>query len=202
MISQSDFAKLKSIPLVDVMRANGYEPVRMPKGDGRVKYLCPFHSETDGSFCVDQHPYGDAEDCCWKCYGKCAITGYGAIALQAALMGYDHSSRLSDKQFKAVVQRLVDDHGVKIEGVAPTSDAERTEVISPQECEFDLAPWTVEHLRALGFAVKLATEQDGEELVVKYKESEPLYRCSLDREFWRGRGEAKTAQEWGEIIER
>ena len=241
MLSEQDIQRLKSILLVDVMRANGYEPVRLPKGDGRVKFLCPFHHETDGSFVVDQHPYGDAMDAGWKCYGgggSCGKQGYGAIALQAALMGYDHTVTLTDKQMKAVVQRLVDDHGIEIKGVAPTTDEQRTETVSPQECSFDLTPWTAEHLRALGFTAKLATIQEGDELVVRranvngndnpvsgerleVSESqeptansqsspsltgegrgEALYRCSLDRDFWRGRGEAKTAQEWGAILER
>ncbi len=213
MISEQDLQKLKAISLVDVMRANGYEPSRIPK-DGRVKYLCPFHSETDASFCIDQHPHGDADDAGWKCYGRCGKQGYGAIALQAALMGFDHTA-LGDnpKQYKAVLQRLVDDHSVKIEGVVPTTDAERTETINPQQCEFDVAEWTAEHLKALGFIVKLATTQgdDGEQ-IVRYSEKpegesedfspKPMYRCSLDREYWRGRGEARTAQEWGRIIEK
>ena len=211
MLSEQDIQKLKDIPLVDVMRANGFEPVRLPKGDGRVTYLCPFHPETEGSFLVDQHRYGDSTDAEWKCYGKCGISGYGAIALQARLLGYEDYGHLTDKQMKTVVQRLVDDHGIEIKGVSATTDEQRTDAISPQECEFDIASWTAEHLRALGFTVKLATSPDGEELVVKYKETLtqdgaeqhlPLYRCSLDREYWRGRGDAKSAQEWGEVLER
>ncbi|MCI6830100.1 MAG: hypothetical protein MR924_12760, partial [Prevotella sp.] len=31
---------------------------------------------------------------------------------------------------------------------------------------------------------------------------EPLYHCSIDREYWRGRGEALTAQQWGEVLEK
>ena len=112
MLSEQDIQKLKDIPLVDVMRANGFEPVRLPKGDGRVTYLCPFHPETEGSFLVDQHRYGDSTDAEWKCYGKCGISGYGAIALQARLLGYEDYGHLTDKQMKTVVQRLVDDHGI------------------------------------------------------------------------------------------
>ena len=209
MISDQDKQRLKSIPLIDVMRANAHEPVRIPKGDGRVKYICPFHPETEGSFVVDQHPYGDATDSGWKCYGQCGIHGYGAIALQAALMGYKNFDKLNEKQMKAVVQRLIDDHGVEIKGFAATTDEQRTEAVSPQECSFDLTPWTAEHLRALGFTTKLyAVPGDDGELDVKYSEGKdgepslPLYRCSLDREYWRGRGEARTAQEFGEILER
>lgn len=34
------------------------------------------------------------------------------------------------------------------------------------------------------------------------EQAEPLYRCSIDREFWRGRGESRPAKEWGEILEK
>lgn len=205
---------LKAIPLVDVMRANGYEPRRLPKGDGRVKYICPFHADTDPSFTVEQKTSEGHDAAGWKCYG-CGKNGIGAVSLQAALMGMDHTA-LSNTQVRQVMQRLVDDHDIDIDGAPPTSSEQRTTPLPPQECEFDATPWTAEHLRALGFVVKLATEPvDGDELNVKYEnpgltaawhsadgEPHPLYRCSIDREFWRGRGEARTSQEWGEVIER
>lgn len=234
-MSEEDKQILKNISLVEVMRQNGYEPARMPRSkDGRVKYLCPLpgHSDCDPSFVVDQTARDGADSPGWKCYG-CGKHGYGAIALQAALLGYDHTA-LTAKQLHEVEQRLVDDHDVEIKGVAPTAPEDRTKPIAPQACEFDLAPWTVQHLLALGFSVKPATEPDEDgEMKVKYTSAQtngradmqtsehtggtptsdgepsgtvveplPLYRCSLDREFWRGRGEAKTAQQWGEIIER
>lgn len=206
------------------MRANGYEPDRLPgKGGGRVKYLCPMHSDHDPSLLIDQTIRDGADKLGWECFG-CGRKGFGAISLQAALMGYDHTA-LTAEQLRAVCQRLVDDHHVEIAGVVPTTPEQRTEAIKPQECEFDLTPWTAEHLRALGFQVKLATEAaNGEgEMVVKRKAAQDapatderparetgghtdwamlLYRCSIDREYWRGRGEARTAQEWGEVLER
>lgn len=196
---------LRNISLVEVMRANGYEPVRMPKGDGLVKYLCPFHEEKDASFCVDQKAKAGADAPGWGCFG-CGKKGYGAIALQAALMGLDYTA-LTGEQLRNVCQRLVDDHGIAIKDVKPTDAAERTQAIAPQSCDFDLAPWTVQHLNALGFSTKIATTLQGDELVVKYESGddnakEPLYKCSIDREYWRGRGEAHTAREWGEMLEK
>lgn len=206
------------------MRANGYEPVRLPKGDGRVMYLCPFHDDHDASFAVDQRAKEGTDAPGWGCFG-CGRKGYGAISLQAALMGFDHTA-LTAEQLRKVCQRLVDDHGIELPDMKVTEPTERTEAIEPQDCEFDLTPWTVQHLNALGFTTKLATEQQGDELKVKYTtaskkadndtdhndtdnkdtdanpQPEPLYRCSIDREFWRGRGEAKTAKEWGEVIEK
>lgn len=238
-MSDKDYSLLKNLSLVEVMRANGYEPERLPKSaTSRVKYLCPLHSDHSPSFCVDQQAHDGADAPGWQCFG-CGKKGYGAIALQAALMGYDHEA-LTDKQRHEVIQRLVDDHGVEVKGMAPTSAEQWTTPIAPQECEFDLTPWTAEHLRALGFAVKLATEAGADgEAVVKYRdirnngmtesrnddaptdgdaagtaadhggetagheqERLPLYRCSIDREYWRGRGAEKTAPEWGEILER
>ncbi len=224
---------LRNISLVEVMRTNGYEPAHLPKkADGRVKYLCPLpdHADHEPSFSVEQRISDGHDAPGWGCFG-CDKKGYGAIALQAALMGFGHAN-LTSEQMQKVVQRLIDDHDVEIKDAAPSKEL-RTEAIAPQECEFDLTPWTVEHLRALGFTVKMATERGTEgELVVKYRDTSgetaghtatdgktaghsgsdvfhqpdekplPLYRCSLDREYWRGRGETMTAPEWGEIIER
>ena len=191
------------------MRANGYEPERVPRGGGRVKYLCPLpgHSDHEPSFCVDQKAQDGHDAPGWQCFG-CGKRGFGAVSLQAALLGMDHES-LTREQMRAVVQQLADDHGVKLDGM-PATGEQRTVAVKPQECEFDITRWTEEHLRALGFSVKLATEPgENDELAVKHSEQLdgegrplPLYRCSIDREFWRGRGAERTAQEWGEILER
>ena len=205
-MKQSNDDILRGVSLVSVMQANGYEPERLPKSAAaRVKYLCPLHGDHEPSLCVDQQARDGADAPGWQCFG-CGKRGYGAVSLQAALLGYDHEA-LTKEQMREVIQRLVDDHGLELEGVAPTSEEQRTTAVKPQDCEFDLTPWTSEHLRALGFAVKLATEpgEDGE-AVVKYQEDGlerlPLYRCSIDREYWRGRGEQRTAPEWGAVIER
>ena len=197
------------------MRTNGYEPANLPRKTSlTVKYHCPFHHpDNDPSFCVETSAGPEHDAPGWIC-GGCGRKGYGAIALQAALMGFDHTA-LTGEQMKQVVQRLVDDHDVEVSDT-PLSDGLRTKAIAPQDCDFDLTPWTAEHLRALGFTVKLATDPGEEgDLVVRYQvpsESDawhqaggnplPLYRCSLDREYWRGRGEALTAPEWGELVER
>ncbi len=188
------------------MRANGHEPVRLLKSDGRALYLCPFHDDHDASFVVDQCVKDGADAPGWGCFG-CGKKGYGAVALQAALMGYDYTM-LDAKQLHEVCQRLVDDHGVELPDVKPSEPTQFTEAIEPQDCEFDITPWTAQHFNALGFVMKLATEQQGDELVVKHKtaeegkEGEALYRCSLDRGYWAGRGECHTASGWGAILEK
>lgn len=227
-MNEKDRDILNQISLVDVMRQNGYEPYHLPK-KGKATYYCPFpdHNDRTPSFKVDQVISGGADSLGWICYGKCGRRGYGAISLQAALMGYDHTA-LSKKQMGEVLQRLVDDHGIEISGVAPTAPEQHTKAVEPQECEFDLAPWTEQHLRALGFKVELARRKAEQEDVEKIKQGGgeaddtdraeiqigdmvtefdpdsglPLYRCSLDRNYWRGRGETKTAQEWGAVLER
>ena len=226
-MTEEDIKILKNISLVDVMRENGYEPYHLPK-KGKATYYCPFpdHNDRTPSFKVEQTISGGADSLGWICYG-CGRKGYGAIALQAALLGYDHTA-LTTEQMREVLQRLVDDHGIELSGVAPTVPEQHTQAIKPQECEFDLAPWTEQHLRALGFKAELARRKAEQEDVEKIKQGGgetddtdraeiqigdmvtefdpdsglPLYRCSLDRNYWRGRGEAKTAIEWGEMLER
>ena len=227
-MTEEDVKILKNIPLVDVMRENGYEPYHLPK-NGKATYYCPFpdHNDRTPSFKVEQTISGSADSPGWICYGKCGRRGYGAISLQAALLGYDHTA-LTNKQMGEVLQRLVDDHGIELSGVAPTAPEQHTQAVKPQECEFDLAPWTDQHLHALGFKVELARRKAEPEDVEKIKQGGgetadddraeiqigdmitrfdpdsglPLYRCSLDRNYWRGRGEEKTANEWGEMLER
>lgn len=227
-MTKEDVKILKNISLVDVMRENGHEPYHLPKGGGKATYYCPFpdHNDRTPSFKVEQTISGGADSPGWICYG-CGRKGYGAISLQAALMGYDHTA-LTNKQMGEVLQRLVDDHGIELSGVAPTAPEQHTQAVKPQESEFDLAPWTEQHLRALGFKVELARRKAEQEDVDKIKQGGgetddadrteiqigdmvtefdpdsglPLYRCSLDRNYWRGRGETKTAQEWGEVLER
>ena len=211
------------------MRQNGYEPYHLPK-KGKATYYCPFpdHNDRTPSFKVDQAISGGADSLGWICYGKCGRRGYGAISLQAALMGYDHTA-LSKEQMGKVLQRLVDDHGIEISGVAPTAPEQHTKAVEPQECDpSHLTPWTEQHLRALGFKVELAKRKAEQEDVEKIKQGGgeaddadrveiqigdmvtefdpdsglPLYRCSIDRNYWRGRGETKTAQEWGAVLER
>lgn len=243
-MTEEDVKILKGLSLVDVMRENGHEPYHLPK-KGKATFYCPFpdHNDRTPSFKVDQTIEGGADSLGWICYGKCGRRGYGAISLQAALLGYDHTA-LTKKQMVEVLQRLVDDHGIELSGVAPTAPEQHTQAIRPQECEFDLAPWTERHLRALGFKVELArrkatkeditgcrdnTEEENTggaateensmdsyhsgtasakiqigDMVTEFDPDSglPLYRCSLDRNYWRGRGEAKTAIEWGEVLER
>ena len=112
---------LRNISLVEVMRTNGYEPAHLPKkADGRVKYLCPIHNDHDPSFSVEQRASDGHDAPGWGCYG-CGKKGFGAIALQAALMGFDHAN-LNSEQMQKVVQRLIDDHDVEIKDAAPSKE--------------------------------------------------------------------------------
>lgn len=217
MLTEEDLNILRSIPLIDVMSCNGYIPARILKS-GRAKYLCPFHHETEPSFFVDITVRTKKEGLGWECYGKCAKAGFGAIALQAALLGYDHTKELTPEQFKKVVGKLVDDHDVQLtsqEGKQLT--LHKTQAIPPRPVEFDIAQWSAQHFRALGFEVKLATAPgENGELYVRYDtaaytptpdaentdnaSSEPLYHCSIDRDYFRGKGEARTLEQWGDIL--
>ena len=128
-MTEEDIKILKGISLVDVMRENGHEPYHLPK-KGKATYYCPFpdHNDRMPSFKVDQTISSGADSLGWICYG-CGRKGYGAIALQAALLGYDHTA-LTTEQMRKVMQQLVDDHGIEISGVAPTTPEQRTQAVS------------------------------------------------------------------------
>lgn len=84
---------------------------------------------------------------------------------------------------------------------------------------FERGEWTEEHLRALGLRVELVTRKArrkdvgdgasgmrvGDQLTEFDAETgEPLYRCSLGRDFYRGpqKAETRTVKSWGEEVER
>ena len=83
---------------------------------------------------------------------------------------------------------------------------------------FEEGPWTEEGLKALGLRVELATrkarrsdssgtdiaEMKAGDMLTQYDEErkEPLYRCSLGRDFYLGqKAETHTIEEWGRMLE-
>ena len=82
---------LNALPLTEVMRNNGY-PVAAQTAK-EAFYLCPFHAETNGSFCVSKFPpKGEryAAFNCFVCGKESGSRGVGAILLQQKLLD-DHA---------------------------------------------------------------------------------------------------------------
>lgn len=97
-LSQDIIDRLNSIPLTKVMESAGYSIARLTRKE--AFYLCPFHGETEPSFKVDLRSSRDADGsgtalAGFYCYG-CGKKGYGAIMLQAELMGISLSSGFRD----------------------------------------------------------------------------------------------------------
>jgi len=207
MLSEKDKRTLNAIPLTDVMAANGYQPAHVSKTQGWVKYLCPWHDDHDPSLQVDVSLHKGRADLRWKCY-RCNLYGYGAISLQAALLGFPHDTELTAEQYNKVIGKLTDDHDVQLEGIPNESKECRNERLSLTEADAIVEHWTNEetadvlnsggayalrgdwtsgHFKALGFEVKI--------------ESDSLYRCSIDPDYYKGKGEARTLQQWGTMLQ-
>ena len=61
-MSEDEKRALNCLSLVEVMRANGFEPERLPK-TGRARFLCalPGHLDTKASLFIDQHARNGAD---------------------------------------------------------------------------------------------------------------------------------------------
>lgn len=103
LIPQEMVDKLNRIPLVRVMEHNGY--VASYRTENAIFYTCPFHGDKDPSFKIDIHSprektHGASSLPGFNCFG-CGIGGYGALMLQAALMGKELG-----KDFRMVAEEL------------------------------------------------------------------------------------------------
>ena len=104
------------------MEYNGY--IAAYRTENAVFYACPFHGDKDPSFKVDTHApnskgSGVSSLPGFNCFG-CGTGGYGALMLQAALMGKELG-----KDFRTVAEELakagMDGEGLDISN--PAADA-------------------------------------------------------------------------------
>lgn len=220
MFNEQDIKTLNDLPLVDVLAANGLRPHSVNKERTRARYVCPWHNDSDPSLVVDMVRRGDNQDLGFKCFG-CGKAGYGAIALQAAIMNmpYEYGALKGEAAMK-VMQELAEVMGVDVGGNWIYDESLRNTTGTPlDEAEWELAPtWTEEHLKGLGFEVKMVQKKaktvqqaNHEEAEVQVGDwltemdadtGEPLFTCSIDTTFYKGRKAVKrTLQQWGEILE-
>lgn len=105
-ISDRDIARVReATPIADIARLF---TALQPAGDGNLKGLCPFHSETSPSFNVTP------DRGIWFCFG----CGEGGDVISLAEKGYGLS-------FGAAVLRLADRAGIAIDANAPNPAAIR-----------------------------------------------------------------------------
>lgn len=144
---------LLSIPLQDVMTANGFSPHHKVKDV--YYYMCPHpaHDDKNASFCVQAceasgRDNKDAQQAFFSCHGCHKLSGTGAIELQAQLMGVDaHGSG-----FWKVVTKLSRTFGIPVSGV--TNEHEHFVIVDPvDEFAYKETEWTDFHLKALGCSV-------------------------------------------------
>lgn len=176
-VNENNLKKLDSVPLVEVMAGWGYA-AKYTSADGSVvKYVCPWHSDSDPSLVVERNVRDGATAPMFKCYG-CGAVGYGAVQLASRLMGKPEG-RVPDGELPEVLAELAtrcdvsleqetDGEGAKWQaglrsGVVGWREFRETEAQyaewNGEEPVLERGEWTAEGLRALGLKVEMSTHR-------------------------------------------
>ncbi len=230
-MTKQTFDILNSLPLVEVMRGWGYVPRR--DGDTSASYLCPWHDDHRPSLVVDKTVRSGATDLGFRCFA-CGQEGYGAVQLAARLMGLPEGivpredlprvmgelAARCDVEIPAedADRKYVDTLRTSLVGWGEFRENERQYADwTGEDPVFEPGEWTEEGLRALGLKVELATRKAMKKDIISAEimkgdsltefdpdTGEPLYRCSLGRDFYRGprKAETRTIAAWGAEVER
>ncbi len=223
---------LNALPLTEIMRGWGYVPQRV--NDATASYVCPWHDDHRPSLMVDRELRNNAKDLGFKCfacgqegYGALQL----AARLMGLQPGPLTGEQLQTVENEIIVRCNVELQ--QEDGEARHHDGLRTSVtgwkefceaepvladMKEDEARFERGEWTEEGLRALGLKVELATRRarkadqgDASEIRVgdtltqfDADTGEPLYRCSLGRDFYRGpqKAETRTVAAWGAELEK
>ena len=165
---------LNDIPLVEVMRGWGHNPVHETKTGSSATYLCPWHDDHHPSLVVDKQRRDKAADLGFKCMA-CGETGYGAIQLAARLMGLP-AGKVAQEDLPQVLSELMTRCEVQLEKEDGEKhyDTLRTSVegwdgfrsSEPMYAEWDGASpifergtWTDVALKSLGLRLEPATRR-------------------------------------------
>lgn len=160
MLSAATETLLNTIPLTQVMESNGYAVAfRTAK---EAYYRCPFHAEQTASFKVDLQPTGGhASDgtllAGYHCFG-CDKGGWGALMLQAALMGVSLK-----EHFREVADRLAKIANLVIDGDHKNGFWHRAKEYAEAKDEICILRkdgFTNSELRALGCEVQQVFKRD------------------------------------------
>lgn len=196
MISEKTIDMLNSLPLTEVMRNNGYAIASQTARN--AFYSCPFHAETNGSFCVSKSaPKGQryASFHCFVCSKENRSEGVGAIMLQQRLL-----EKAGEKcDFPAAVNRLAKDFNLIIDGDYKNGFFHRARKVKPQESwshQVREGGFTPSEMRALGCQVQPVFRsaqgwgEDAEQKAVLDENGNNTWRYSFNPDYYRGTGAA------------
>ncbi len=196
MISETEIIKLNALPLEQVMRNNGYEPHH--RTSKSYFYICPFHKEKNGSFCVSKYPAKGQQFAAFWCFACSAETdakGVGAIMLQQKLLERDGEKA----DFISVVNRLAKDFNLELDGDYKNGFFHRSKKVEPiDKVAFDVPDreFTVQELRALGCRVEQSfyadEEKDDTWMAERKPDGSPAYRYSFVPAFYENEREAEN----------
>ena len=233
-MSDSRHDILNGVPLVEVMRGWGYVPSRDGEMSATYRCPFPGHDDHNPSFVVDKQVRDKADDLGFKCFGcgeegyGAIQLAARLMGMPAGRLNAEDLNAAMDE-----IARRCDVELPEEEGEKKHIDTLRTELIgwnefrqqevryrdwTGEDPQFERGEWTEEGLRALGLKVELATRKAKKKDVAAGNEirlgdmltqfdgdtGEPLYRCSIGRDFYRGpaKAETRTIAQWGAEVER
>lgn len=189
---------LNALPLEDVMLHNGYTP--RVKTQRHLYYICPFHADTNPSFQVDRFPQAAkgragvgnryAGFYCYACGEQNGTKGYGAMMLQAKLMGVSLQEKYWD-----VAMRLAKDFNLTIGGDFKNGFFHRSKQVPPRDeilLNIREGGFTDNELKALGCRVDCAYKPtgknaaDGEQMQESLtgQDGKPILKYSFGRGYY------------------
>lgn len=197
-LSETEMNVLNALPLEDVMLHNGYTP--SVKTTRHFFYKCPFHAENNPSFQVDRYPQyakggGGVSNAyagfyCYACGESHGSKGYGAMMLQAKLMGVELKEKYGE-----VAARLAKDFNLVIGGDFKNGFFHRSKQVAPRdEIELNLREdgFTNSELKSLGCRVDCAYKPagrkaaDGEPMQegLTGADGKPIYKYSFGKGYY------------------
>lgn len=196
MISDKTIDMLNSLPLTEVMRNNGYAISSQTARN--AFYRCPFHQETNGSFCVSKSaPKGQryASFHCFVCSKENNSEGVGAILLQQRLL-----EKAGEKyDFLSAVNRLAKDFNLIIDGDYKNGFFHRARKVQPQDSwsyQVREGGFTPSEMRALGcqvqpaFSPAIGRGEDAKQAAILDEQGNNRLRYSFNPDYYRGNGAA------------
>lgn len=178
---------LDNIDLNAVMQSHGFQPAAKQEKEDAVMYFCPFHkSDRQPHFLISKGSSrgGLYNAPAWRCLRDERRSGYGAIALEAALSGMS----VEGNDLRQVMQSLCKIAGIEADCL---KDENRNGIVSspdgfPAEASVErMDGFTPYALQLLGCRTERMYEyKKGEgRAALKDEEGQPVYRYSFGPKF-------------------